>query len=142
MRWAVLMILWAFYVKAYTQNIDSLLFCHRSAVAPLYNHPEVKYKLSINPIIFLGKTALFFYQKIISDQIGAVCAHEPSCSEYCRQSIEKNGFIRGVLLSGDRLQRCSVFNIMNLRKHDPTLRYGKIYDPVVSLRKKKKGKKT
>lgn len=138
MRWAVLMILWASFLKVSAQNIDSLLFCHRSVVPPLYNHPEVKYKLSLNPIIFLGKTALFFYQKIISDQIGAVCAHEPSCSEYCRQSIEKNGFIRGVLLSGDRLQRCSFFNVIYLRTHEPNLRYGKIYDPALSLRKKKK----
>lgn len=130
------LVLWIISLQLYAQNLDSLLFNHNSVIFSPYNHPEVKYSLSINPVVFIGKTALFFYQKVISDQIGAVCAHEPSCSEYCRQSIEKSGFVRGVLLSGDRLQRCTPFNVMNLRKNPQNLRNSKIYDPPPLKQKK------
>jgi putative component of membrane protein insertase Oxa1/YidC/SpoIIIJ protein YidD len=142
MRLGIWLVLWVHSWWIHAQDIDSLIFSHNSVVSSPYNHPEVKYSVSINPIVFIGKTALFFYQKVISDQIGAVCAHEPSCSEFCRQSIEKSGFVRGVLLSGDRLQRCTPFNVMNLRKNSENLRNGKIYDPPVSLRSRKKTKKS
>ncbi len=140
MRLRIYLFLWIISLQLYAQNLDSLLFNHNSVIFSPYNHPEVKYSLSINPVLFLGKTALFFYQKVISDQIGAVCAHEPSCSEYCRQSIEKSGFVRGILLAGDRLQRCTPFNVMNLRKNSENLRNGKIYDPPPALKQKKNEK--
>lgn len=136
MRWGLCFVLWIHSLWIHAQNTDSLLFSHNSVLVSPYNHPEVKYSISINPVVFIGKTALFFYQKVISDQIGAVCAHEPSCSEYCRQSIQKSGFIRGVLLSGDRLQRCTPFNVMNLRKNPENLRNGKVYDPPPALKRK------
>ncbi|MCS7076811.1 MAG: membrane protein insertion efficiency factor YidD [Bacteroidia bacterium] len=83
-----------------------------------------------NPIVLVGKLCLYFYQKVISDQIGASCAHEPSCSEFCKQSIEKKGFIRGILLTGDRLQRCTPFNVMYMQNKRENIFGGKIYDPV------------
>lgn len=130
-------VLMTYFFNLSAQKIDSLLMEHHTKFSSLYNHPEVKYTVSINPVVFLGKTALFFYQKVISDQIGAVCAHEPSCSEYCRQSIEKSGFIRGILLTGDRLQRCTPFNVVYMRKNSQNLHNGKVYDPAPALKHKK-----
>jgi putative component of membrane protein insertase Oxa1/YidC/SpoIIIJ protein YidD len=34
------------------------------------------------------------------------CPMTPSCSEYCRQAMEKHGFFLGWLMSVDRLLRC------------------------------------
>jgi hypothetical protein len=34
------------------------------------------------------------------------CRHEPTCSVYAQQAIEKFGFFRGVYLSARRLFRC------------------------------------
>jgi len=112
------------------QMTDDILLSHQTTMSSPFNHADVKFKASVNPVVFLGKTALFFYQKVVSNQIGAVCAHEPSCSEYCKQSIQKLGFIRGVLLAGDRLHRCTVFNVIHERKNPQNIRNGKIYDPV------------
>jgi putative component of membrane protein insertase Oxa1/YidC/SpoIIIJ protein YidD len=130
MRFILLSIFCLSGYSVFCQISDGFLLSHETATGSPFNHPEVKYKVSVNPVVFAGKTALFFYQKVISNQIGAVCAHEPSCSEYCRQSIEKSGFICGILLSGDRLHRCTVFNVMQERKNPENLRNGKIYDPV------------
>lgn len=138
MRWIVWIVLWIISLPLYAQSTDSLALGHSSVILSPFNHPEVKYKPALNPVVFVGKTALFCYQKIISDQIGAICAHEPSCSEYCRQSIENSGFIRGVLLSGDRLQRCTPFNVMYLRKKPENLHNGKIHDPPIALKSKKR----
>ncbi|MCS7029335.1 MAG: membrane protein insertion efficiency factor YidD [Bacteroidia bacterium] len=111
-------------------TVDSLLLGHQKKVPSVYNHPEVKLKLHYNPIVSAGMFFLYFYQKIISNQIGASCAYEPSCSQFCRQGIAKKGFVRGVLLTGDRLQRCTPFNVTYIRAKSQNLKNGKIYDPV------------
>jgi len=48
------------------------------------------------------------YQSCISPFIGGRCACRfiPTCSEYTAQSIEKYGFVRGVLLGIKRIGRC------------------------------------
>lgn len=38
------------------------------------------------------------------------CRYHPSCSEYCRQSIEKKGLIKGLFNSIYRLFRCNPFS--------------------------------
>jgi len=49
------------------------------------------------------------YQKVISSQqqSTAVCTFSPSCSHFGTDAIKKFGFLRGVLLTSDRLQRCN-----------------------------------
>lgn len=46
------------------------------------------------------------YQKVLSPLLGQNCRFYPSCSEYCRQSIEKYGVLRGGLASLKRIFRC------------------------------------
>lgn len=135
-RFIWLMLFVALRQGIFAQNIEEILLSHQNAELSPYNHAEARYSFSFNPVVFIGNTTLFFYQKVISNQIGATCAHEPSCSEYCRLSIAQNGFIRGVLLAGDRLHRCTIFNVMEMRKKPENLRYGKIYDPSMSLKRK------
>jgi putative component of membrane protein insertase Oxa1/YidC/SpoIIIJ protein YidD len=57
----------------------------------------------------LGNLLLNIYQKHISVQISADCLYSLSCSRYSREIVNKKGLILGVLLSADRLTRCSGF---------------------------------
>ncbi len=47
-----------------------------------------------------------FYQNFISPHLGKNCRFYPSCSEYCRQTIEKYGLTRGLRLSLVRIIKC------------------------------------
>lgn len=50
--------------------------------------------------------ALDFYQSFISRADGNRCPMTPSCSEYAKQAFRKYGFIKGWILTCDRLLRC------------------------------------
>lgn len=49
------------------------------------------YKLTLSPVFML---------------FGAQCRHEPTCSQYCAESISRFGFWRGGWMTLARLQRC------------------------------------
>ena len=52
----------------------------------------------------LGAIAL--YRLIFSPLVGANCRHLPTCSDYAREAIEKNGAWKGGWLALSRLSRC------------------------------------
>ncbi len=39
-----------------------------------------------------------------------VCIHEPKCSEYTYQAVEKHGIIKGLIMGFFRILRCNPFN--------------------------------
>jgi uncharacterized protein len=47
------------------------------------------------------------YRLLISPLIGTNCRFHPTCSQYCREAIEKRGIIKGCFLSLYRLLRCN-----------------------------------
>ena len=49
------------------------------------------------------------YQLVLSPWIGPSCRFAPSCSEYCREAIERHGPLRGSSLGLRRLLRCHPF---------------------------------
>lgn len=56
---------------------------------------------------------LFFialYQKTLSNYLGGKCRFYPSCSEYAKQTIIKNGVCKGLLKSVWRILRCNPLN--------------------------------
>lgn len=58
----------------------------------------------------LGRLAallLRLYQLTISRLYGDTCRYYPSCSEYGRQSLLRNGLLVGGLQTGWRLLRCN-----------------------------------
>lgn len=68
-----------------------------------------------------------FYKHFISSQDIQVCNFTPSCSQFSLQAIQKYGIFRGILMTSDRLQRCSGFD----RRHYPIDKStGKGIDPV------------
>jgi uncharacterized protein len=50
------------------------------------------------------------YQRFISPAFGARCRYYPTCSDYAVQSIRELGPIRGSILAGYRLVRCTPFH--------------------------------
>ncbi len=47
-----------------------------------------------------------FYQKFLSGADGNRCPMYPSCSAYAKQAFHAHGFIKGWILTSDRLLRC------------------------------------
>ena len=50
--------------------------------------------------------ALKFFSKTVSRADGRRCMMYPSCSHYSRQAFKKHGFIKGWVMTCDRLLRC------------------------------------
>jgi uncharacterized protein len=50
------------------------------------------------------------YQRLISPALAPRCRYYPTCSEYAVQSIRELGPIRGSILAGYRLIRCTPFH--------------------------------
>jgi len=65
---------------------------------------EIKWN---NPVKVLAYIPLFFYQKIISEQISATCEFDLSCSNFSIKAIKEFGIIYGICLTADRLTRCN-----------------------------------
>jgi len=68
---------------------------------------NVKIQKTYNPVKLVLYLPLFLYQSILSEQISAVCAFEPSCSAFSALSIKKLGLLKGLFLTADRLTRCN-----------------------------------
>lgn len=76
------------------------------------NHKAIAYKhrnilLRYNPVSLAFTGAMFFYQGVISPQISAECLYQRTCSNFSKAAIHEFGLLRGVLLTADRLSRCS-----------------------------------
>tara|TARA_B100000579_G_scaffold67343_1_gene50407 strand:+ start:338 stop:568 length:231 start_codon:yes stop_codon:yes gene_type:complete len=70
-------------------------------------------KLLIFPFIVLIK----LYQILISPLLGSNCRYQPTCSEYCKESLQNWGLFKGLYLSIKRIVKCHPWG-------------GKGYDPV------------
>lgn len=46
------------------------------------------------------------YQYLISPMLGVNCRFMPSCSEYCIQSCQTHGVIKGLYYTSKRLLKC------------------------------------
>ena len=54
----------------------------------------------------LALLLLRLYQRLLSPSFRGSCRHQPSCSEYAREAIERHGAARGLWLALRRLTRC------------------------------------
>jgi hypothetical protein len=61
------------------------------------------HKILVNILLLPVK----FYKYFISPWLGGNCRFHPTCSEYCREAVEKRGLIKGCFLSIYRLLRCN-----------------------------------
>lgn len=71
----------------------------------MYDNQHTVAKL--NPLRWLATGSMYFYQQVLSPQLNAGCLYQRTCSNYSKAAIKQYGIIRGVLLSADRLSRCT-----------------------------------
>lgn len=82
-----------------------------------------------NPIKLLASSSMYLYQNVISQQLNSNCPYHYSCSDFSKRCIAQHGFIKGVLLTGDRLTRCTSFGLRDVKlKSDINLNTLKIID--------------
>lgn len=84
----------------------------------------------LNPINLTFGTALFVYQNLISKHLSAGCLYSPTCSEFSKDAIREFGLLKGIVLSADRLTRCTRISATDLKTtyFDPSS--GKYSDPI------------
>ncbi len=120
-------------VSAQQNNTDrALLEAHQPGLTVTYNgrtdsvnsrekmvydnqHPIAK----LNPLRWLATGSMYFYQQLLSPQLNAGCLYQRTCSNYSKAAIKHYGIIRGVLLTADRLSRCT----SGVRPEIPSYRY-------------------
>ena len=81
---------------------------------------------SVTRLFFLG--AVSGFQRYISPTDGDRCGFTPSCSAFGRDAVDRRGPFLGVLLTADRLMRCTLF-----KRPGPDylpLPDGRLFDPV------------
>ncbi|MFQ3575865.1 MAG: membrane protein insertion efficiency factor YidD [Cytophagales bacterium] len=82
-----------------------------------------------NPVKLFFAGSLYFYQNVISQQFFSSCPYHISCSEYSKQSIKKNGIIKGIFMTADRLTRCNGFAIEDIDRRNDIFQNRIIDDP-------------
>ena len=72
-------------------------------------HADKKIKVinAINPVYWVYKGGLAFYQRHISSQLSTSCIYETSCSRFGKQLFDEFGPFKGLFLSIDRVSRCN-----------------------------------
>jgi uncharacterized protein len=91
----------------------------------------------INPVNILFGTTLYFYQNVFSRHISSNCLYIPSCSEFSKNAIMEYGLLKGVFLSVDRVNRCSVIASMDLKNQKSDLKTKRYPDPATRYKKVK-----
>lgn len=61
----------------------------------------------INPFSYASIGLMFTYQRLVSQQIGADCPYELSCSEHAKRAVERYGILKGAMIGFYQLQSCS-----------------------------------
>ena len=115
--------------------VGSLLLALPAAGGAALNGPPLpvsarvqtpEHETSSVKLVFLGAIRLF--QELISPIDGPRCGFSPSCSAFGHQAVRQYGPVRGVLLTADRLLRCTPFTTPGTDYL--VLPNGRLFDPV------------
>jgi putative membrane protein insertion efficiency factor len=66
----------------------------------------------LNFIIFIILLLIKFYNFFISPVLGVRCRFLPTCSEYCKDSLNEHGLVKGGAYSLKRIIRCHPIKIL------------------------------
>lgn len=72
-------------------------------------------------------SSIRFFQEYISPTDGARCQFAPTCSAFGHRAISEHGPLLGILMTADRLMRCSVLTDPAFYRKLPN---GRLADPV------------
>ncbi|MFQ3214039.1 MAG: putative component of membrane protein insertase Oxa1/YidC/SpoIIIJ protein YidD [Marivirga sp.] len=107
-----------FFLLAYTAKAQ-----HKTDFELIQNHqqtevdktadvPSVNWLNKVNPLYWIYKGTISFYQKNISVQIAANCVFETTCSHYSKKLVDEFGIVGGAILSIERLSRCNRISLV------------------------------
>jgi putative component of membrane protein insertase Oxa1/YidC/SpoIIIJ protein YidD len=98
-----------FYISSKAQNTDdfTLIKSHLKTLENEREQANIRFQRSLNPFKAISFITLFFYQKIISEQISAECEFDMSCSNFGIRSLQEFGIIKAIGITADRLTRCN-----------------------------------
>ena len=65
-----------------------------------------------NFLIFFVLVLIKTYNYFVSPILGIKCRFLPTCSEYCRESLNKHGLIKGGFYSLKRISKCHPIKIL------------------------------
>lgn len=91
-------------------------------------HGPLEPENEVSDVRILSRSLIRLYQKFVSSQQHNVCVFTPSCSHFGMESVERFGFVKGVLLTADRLTRCNTFVSQGGYGFDPVT--GKFIDSI------------
>jgi uncharacterized protein len=121
---------------------DDLNFILRHQNISITDSPENNQRLSeknkikehsTSELSLAGKSVIKLYQTVISSQDFEACNFYPSCSHFASDALEQAGFVKGLLLTADRLTRCHWFarpQRFDSETHIQKITDNKIYDPM------------
>ena len=81
-----------------------------------------------NPLKMTSFLLLFFYQKVISEQISAECEFDMSCSAFGVSAMKEFGIVKSIGLTADRLTRCNGIAQSETENHLINHTTGKVID--------------
>lgn len=81
-----------------------------------------------NPFSLALKSAMYLYQNVVSEQLSKDCPYQVTCSNFGKLSIKQHGLFLGMIMTSDRLTRCSVFSFIDFQSHQSLDTNGKIID--------------
>lgn len=58
------------------------------------------------PAVRIAVLLIRAYQRLAPPLVRGHCRFAPSCSEYARESLERHGLMRGLVLAARRIARC------------------------------------
>ncbi|QQS29209.1 MAG: membrane protein insertion efficiency factor YidD [Sphingobacteriales bacterium] len=67
-----------------------------------------------NPLTLTLTGSMYFYQNVLSSQLGRQCLYGISCSNFSKHAILEFGLVKGVFLTADRLLRCNRISALDL----------------------------
>lgn len=93
--------------SVYSQEVRSLIVTKVTRQDAVHDELSDYGKRAPNKYKGPANLLLTFYQRYLGVVIAADCMYHPSCSRYSRVAVSKFGMLKGILLTGDRLSRCS-----------------------------------
>ena len=121
-------------LSLFAQNLEDLDFVLENNPYPKQQEENLSFDFNQeNELTFATLTVIRFYQNFVSSQQSPrICTFEPSCSRFGHAAIKVFGPIIGILLAGDRMQRCYP---ANAEYYKTLLPNGKYRDNVRSYEK-------
>ena len=83
----------------------------------------------VNPISYASIGLMLVYQRFLSQQLGAQCAYEISCSEHAKKAIERYGILKGLMFGFYQLQSCTPKTGYDFQDHAIN-KEGEIINPI------------